>query len=1346
MRLARVAIIALLFCTVAGVAQAKLIDFEDLYPGYEAVGPMPTDYQGFDWSDYAGWYTKHAVYPPGSGYEYTCEGNVALFTSWSMPISMSGETFDFVSCKVGSAWYETEQVLFEGYKGGELVYQKVVTTNNTGGAYFTFNFYGIDTVVVYPQDNENGHVILDNILVGSGGVAADAGPDQRVEQTSPSGAEVTLDGSGSTGGGGGGPPVEVTGVIKNPSFEEGTAYWDLTRADYNLYSDASNYGAGTMPTDGDWLLWFSGCCGYTGSACERSQTVDLTGIDTITFDAELITFGAAWHNNVKAKVLVDDTIVWEQGAVGPYGNQSVSVSSFEGEHALRLRVYVTNGSGYLGDAQYIFFDNFRTWRGGGGGGGGGGITEVIDFENLYPGYESYGDLPDGYEGFQWSEDADWYTKYVWPGSPYEFDCDGSVAILTAYANPVSFSGSPFDLVSARIVPVWWQAEEVVVEGYRDGELVDTRTINATALCPTTYDWALSIGAPSADVSACPSYLSFALGLTDYANSDIRLSKPYGREAFDTAYLPHAWSFTTWPEGWERAETSECFYWPTDSDGYFYGYADVTVTGSEHPWRVILSPDGTRVTWFQVWDETDGLFSFDFTNIDEVRVIPHGPHLVIDDITVRWPGESGWPTTYDEAMAAGATDADYTVCAGFFSFTLGPTDYDNCDFMVNQPYSRKAFDTAYMPHAWPFTTWPAEWERRETSECFYWPADAEGRFYGYADVAVTGSTYPWRVFLSPDGTKVAWIELWDPSGGGGGGTEVTGVIKNPSFEEGTAYWDLTHQDYDLWSDWVSGGPYGSMPTDGANFLYVGGAYSYTGNWCERSQVVDLTGIDTITFDAEMWTFGVWHDNIKGKVLIDDTIVWEQGAQGSFSHQSVSVSHLSGEHTLRLRVYVTSADGYLGDAEYVLFDNFRTWRGGGGDTELPGLIKNPSFEEPADWMIVPYWDETQTGPDLYSWHIAGDFGAMPTDGLESLYLGGAYNAVEGSVCERSQVVDLTGVSKITFDAELWAWATWDDVLKAQFAVDGTVLWEATARGSHLNQSIDVSGLSGPHALQLRAVVRKTGGYYPDGHWVFFDNLRAWQSGGGGGGALSYEWREGDTVLGNEKVIHPTLNLGHHVITLTVADQNGNSDCDEVVVDVVDTTPPELSVSGSPVYEQDSAAGASIGHYDVEVTASDVCDTDLDITFDPPEGSVLSLGTHTITVTATDDSGNPTSAQFTLTVRDTTDPVIAELTATPGTLWPPLHQMVDVAVTAVCSDICDIDPVCQIVEVTSNEPTAGPGTGNDIDWIVTGPMTLQLRSERLTNSRERIYTIRVTCTDDSGNVAERTVEVRVKPPVRK
>jgi hypothetical protein len=106
----------------------------------------------------------------------------------------------------------------------------------------------------------------------------------------------------------------------------------------------------------------------------------------------------------------------------------------------------------------------------------------------------------------------------------------------------------------------------------------------------------------------------------------------------------------------------------------------------------------------------------------------------------------------------------------------------------------------------------------------------------------------------------------------------------------------------------------------------------------------------------------------------------------------------------------------------------------------------------------------------------------------------------------------------------------------------------------------------------------------------------------------------------------------------------------------------------------------------------------------------------------------------------PTIDNASVTPSLLWPPNHKMVPVVVTVEASDETE-PPTCGITEITSNEPVNGSGDGNTApDWLVTGPLTAQLRAERAGGGGGRIYTLTVECVDLADNAITTQVAVTV------
>ncbi len=132
---------------------------------------------------------------------------------------------------------------------------------------------------------------------------------------------------------------------------------------------------------------------------------------------------------------------------------------------------------------------------------------------------------------------------------------------------------------------------------------------------------------------------------------------------------------------------------------------------------------------------------------------------------------------------------------------------------------------------------------------------------------------------------------------------------------------------------------------------------------------------------------------------------------------------------------------------------------------------------------------------------------------------------------------------------------------------------------------------------------------------------------------------------------------------------------------------------------------------------------------------LGTTGVTLTATDAAGLSSTCIGTVSVLDTTAPVIAAVTASPNLLWPPNHKMVPVTVSPLVTDACDagVARACRIVAVSSNE-------GSSADWRISGSLTANLKAEHSGSGGDRVYTLTVQCSDASGNSAQQTVAVTV------
>jgi hypothetical protein len=152
--------------------------------------------------------------------------------------------------------------------------------------------------------------------------------------------------------------------------------------------------------------------------------------------------------------------------------------------------------------------------------------------------------------------------------------------------------------------------------------------------------------------------------------------------------------------------------------------------------------------------------------------------------------------------------------------------------------------------------------------------------------------------------------------------------------------------------------------------------------------------------------------------------------------------------------------------------------------------------------------------------------------------------------------------------------------------------------------------------------------------------------------------------------TLNRNSIQIVVThVADSDGCGISGLQIVNAasIDTTPPNLVIPTNITAEATSAAGAVISF---NASAHDNSDGDLGAVSIPSSGSTFPLGKTTVTVSAADSHGNSVTGHFTVTVVDTTPPVIGSLVDI--TVPSSINSLVPVTYgPATVTDIADTNP---------------------------------------------------------------------------
>jgi len=158
-----------------------------------------------------------------------------------------------------------------------------------------------------------------------------------------------------------------------------------------------------------------------------------------------------------------------------------------------------------------------------------------------------------------------------------------------------------------------------------------------------------------------------------------------------------------------------------------------------------------------------------------------------------------------------------------------------------------------------------------------------------------------------------------------------------------------------------------------------------------------------------------------------------------------------------------------------------------------IANPSFEKAYSYFYAPFgsyppenWKMTPGRPGF----ALGTTKNWSSDGVQSARIYGCYNqaVAEGDYMSFYQIADLTGISKIVFDARLAAfpWGLFKD-FQAVLLVQDQVVWSQTQDGSYKDVQVDVSGFSGWCRIELRCQSLVSTPRLDASYHVLWDNLR-------------------------------------------------------------------------------------------------------------------------------------------------------------------------------------------------------------------------------------------------------------------
>ncbi len=163
--------IGVMMLGVAGMANAAIIDFDDLNPGASYMSAMFLDgsaYKGFNWDgqwqgsswvvsqESAAWFSGDNAHS-GNNFAWS-NGGVDLYLS-------SGDLFDFNSMWTRTGSWGDFNAVAHGFNNGSEIHTQSFSINEYY-QFFSFNFTGVDRVTLSSYNSCN--LLIDDITVNGG--------------------------------------------------------------------------------------------------------------------------------------------------------------------------------------------------------------------------------------------------------------------------------------------------------------------------------------------------------------------------------------------------------------------------------------------------------------------------------------------------------------------------------------------------------------------------------------------------------------------------------------------------------------------------------------------------------------------------------------------------------------------------------------------------------------------------------------------------------------------------------------------------------------------------------------------------------------------------------------------------------------------------------------------------------------------------------------------------------------------------------------------------------------------------------------------------------------------------
>ncbi|WP_306639726.1 HYR domain-containing protein [Sanyastnella coralliicola] len=131
-------------------------------------------------------------------------------------------------------------------------------------------------------------------------------------------------------------------------------------------------------------------------------------------------------------------------------------------------------------------------------------------------------------------------------------------------------------------------------------------------------------------------------------------------------------------------------------------------------------------------------------------------------------------------------------------------------------------------------------------------------------------------------------------------------------------------------------------------------------------------------------------------------------------------------------------------------------------------------------------------------------------------------------------------------------------------------------------------------------------------------------------------GNVTIQQTPAIGVELTAGTHSIELTITDESNNQSVCNFDLTVQDNQAPAVAYNGGFFFEVNEECEFEVPDFTLDALFDDNCGVTL-IEQTPVQGSILDIGDHTCTIHVEDAAGNSDQIEWTITVQDTTAPVV-------------------------------------------------------------------------------------------------------------